>query len=105
MRIDLTLKYLCLVKSRSLAKTLCERQSVLIDGKPVRPSASAQAGARVTLHFASCSKTIEILTVPEKQLSKSAAVDYYRLIDTPRENARPDDDDDFFDPVCPTRKS
>ena len=99
MRIDLTLKYLCLVKSRSIAKTLCERQSVLVDGKPVRPAASAQAGARVTLHLASRSRTIEILTVPEKQLSKPAAVDYYRLIDTPREDARPDNGDDFFDPA------
>mgnify|MGYP001555877126 CR=1 FL=1 len=98
MRIDLTLKYLCLVKSRSLAKTLCEREAVLVDGNTVRPAASVQPGARVTLHFASRSRTIEILTVPEKQLSKSAAVDYYRPIETPREDARPDDEDDFFGP-------
>ncbi len=98
MRIDLTLKYLCLVKSRSIAKTLCERQSILIDGKPVRPAAAVQAGARITIHFASSTKTVELLAVPEKQLSKSAAVDYYRLIDTPREEARPDDEDGFFDP-------
>ena len=98
MRIDLTLKYLCLVKSRSIAKVLCERHSILVDGKPVRPAAAVQTGARITIQFASSTKTIELMTVPEKQLSKSAAVDYYRLIDTPREEARPDCDDGFFDP-------
>jgi ribosomal 50S subunit-recycling heat shock protein len=97
MRIDLTLKYLCLVKSRSIAKTLCERRSILVDGKYVRPAAAVKVSARITIHFASSTKTIELLIVPEKQLSKSAAVDYYQLIDTPREEAHPGDEDGFFD--------
>lgn len=102
VRIDLTLKYLCLVKSRSLAKNLCDRSLILVDGKPVRPAASVSAGARITIHFAGSTHTVELLSLPEKQLSKSTALDYYQRVDTPRVDARPDDRDggldDFFDP-------
>ena len=47
MRVDLILKYLCLVKSRSIAKTLCEKHLVLINGEPARPSARVGAGSVV----------------------------------------------------------
>jgi len=92
VRIDLTLKYLCLVKSRSIAKTLCEREAVLVNGKTVRPSAAVPEGARITIHFARNARTIELLRVPEKQLSKTAALDYYRLVDTPDEEKLPEED-------------
>ena len=92
MRIDLTLKYLCLVKSRSIAKTLCEREAVLVNGKTVRPSAAVPEGARITIRFARNTKTIELLEIPEKQLSKSAALDYYRLVDTPNGERLPDEE-------------
>jgi ribosomal 50S subunit-recycling heat shock protein len=101
VRIDLTLKYLCLVKSRSLAKTLCNRNLILVDGKPVRPAAVVSAGVRITIHFARGTHTVELLSVPEKQLSKSAALDYYQRVDTPHTDSRPGDGDgvpdDFFD--------
>jgi ribosomal 50S subunit-recycling heat shock protein len=80
MRIDLTLKYLCLVKSRSVAKALCEKDLVLVDGRPVRPAARAPAGSRVTILLRKRTISIELLEIPRKQLSKSAAVDYYRPV-------------------------
>lgn len=83
MRIDLVLKYLCLVKSRSLAKTLCDRGRVLIDGEPARPSADIHDGARVSLLLPRRTLTVEISRVPEKQLSKAKALDYYRRVETP----------------------
>lgn len=79
MRIDLVLKYLCLVKSRSIAKSLCEKERVLVNGTSVRPSSGVKAGDRVTVHYAAKSLTIELIETPEKQLSKSKALTYYRL--------------------------
>lgn len=102
MRIDLALKHLCIVKSRSIAKALCDGRLVLLEGKPARPSTPVAAGNRVTVHFSRHTVSLVLLTVPEKQLSKSAAVDYYQRVETPSEDKRPEGGsealDDFFDP-------
>jgi ribosomal 50S subunit-recycling heat shock protein len=86
MRIDLLLKFLCLVKSRSVAKTLCANDRILVGGRPVRPSHRVAAGQRVTIHFRTRTVTVELREIPEKQLSKSTAVDYYRRVETPPED-------------------
>jgi ribosomal 50S subunit-recycling heat shock protein len=83
MRIDLALKSLCLVKTRSIAKSLCEHGRILIDGRPVRPSHRVEAGQRITIRFRARTVTVELMQVPPKQLSKAAAVDYYRRVETP----------------------
>lgn len=83
MRIDLVLKYLCLVKSRSLAKALCEKDCVLLNGVPARSSTTVRPGDRVTVQFQRRVATVVLDQVPEKQLSKSTALTYYRSVDTP----------------------
>jgi ribosomal 50S subunit-recycling heat shock protein len=109
MRIDLVLKYLCLVKSRSIAKALCDGGRVLVDGKAARPSVNVAEGAHVTVVFRRRAVTVELVQVPRKQLSKTAAVDYYRPVDTPDSDSPPEarepldgdlevDLDDFVDP-------
>jgi ribosomal 50S subunit-recycling heat shock protein len=90
MRIDLALKNLCLVKSRSAAKSLCDNRKVVIDGNAVRASHRVSAGVRITIHFRARTLTVELLELPRKQLSKSAAVDYYRPVETPRTDERRD---------------
>lgn len=102
MRVDLTLKYLCLVKSRSIAKSLCERRLVLVDGEPARPAARVGVGSRITVHLRRRTHTIELLDIPRKQLSKTAAVDYYLRVETPDTDARSGgDDDDEWDLGAP----
>jgi len=88
MRIDLVLKYLCLVKSRSIAKSLCDQGRVLVDGEVVKSSSRVQAGDRVTIQFDRDSVTVSIETVPEKQLSKSRALTYYRRVEAPGSERR-----------------
>jgi len=83
MRIDLVLKYLCLVKSRSLAKSLCEQGRVLVGGHPARSSSTVRMGDRITVHFAHHALTFHLDDVPGKQLSKSDAPAYYHAVDTP----------------------
>jgi ribosomal 50S subunit-recycling heat shock protein len=92
MRIDLVLKYLCLVKSRSAAKHLCDDSRVLVDGRPVRASARVAPSSRITIRFSRRSITLVLGDLPRKQLSKTVAVDYYRLVDTPSELQARDDD-------------
>jgi ribosomal 50S subunit-recycling heat shock protein len=95
MRIDLALKSLCLVKTRSIAKTLCDAGRILVDGRAVRPSHRVDVGQRITIHFRAQTVTVELSQIPPKQLSKSAAVDYYRRVETPRteERSTPDGED------------
>jgi ribosomal 50S subunit-recycling heat shock protein len=88
MRIDLALKYLCLVKSRSIAKNLCAKDRILADGRPVQPASAVRAGERVTIRFPERAVTVRILAVPEKQLSKAAALAYYELVETPGDEMR-----------------
>ncbi|NIM19311.1 MAG: hypothetical protein GTO51_02920 [Candidatus Latescibacteria bacterium] len=85
MRIDLLLKYLCLVKSRSIAKSLCENGAIRIGVRRARPSSAVREGDRLTLELRGGSLLIEVLEIPKKQLSRSAAPQYYQRIEwTPR---------------------
>ena len=77
MRIDLTLKHLCLAKSRSLVKGWCERELVTINGRTARASSSVGPGDRISIRFATRTLTIELRDVPVKQVSRSDATDYY----------------------------
>ena len=80
MRVDLALKYLCLVKSRSSVKHLCDDDSVRVNDHPVKPSATLRTGDRITIRFPHRTLTVELVVVPERQLSKSAAPAYYEKI-------------------------
>jgi ribosomal 50S subunit-recycling heat shock protein len=80
MRVDLALKYLCLVKSRSSVKHLCDDDSVLVNDQAVKPAATLRTGDRITIRFPHRTLTIALLAVPERQLSKSAAPAYYEKI-------------------------
>jgi ribosomal 50S subunit-recycling heat shock protein len=93
MRVDLALKYLCLVKSRSIAKTLCDKHLVLVNDKPVRPSSRVGEGCRISIRYRKRTLAIELLTVPGKQLSKTAAVDYYRRVEADPFTGKGDEDD------------
>lgn len=92
MRVDLALKYLCLVKSRSSVKQLCDDGAVVVNGHPAKPSASLRTGDRISIGFSRRTLTIELLVVPEKQLSKAVARTYYRTIsDTGSESGSDDE--------------
>lgn len=82
MRVDLALKYLCIARSRSLAKHLCEEGRVSVNGAAVRAAGRVAAGDRLRIQLEHTFLDIEILHVPSKQLSKAAAPDYYRVIES-----------------------
>jgi ribosomal 50S subunit-recycling heat shock protein len=92
MRVDLALKYLCLVKSRSSVKQLCDDGAVVVNGHPAKPSASLRPGDKIAIGFPHRSLVIELLLVPEKQLSKAVARTYYRTISDTGSGSGSDDD-------------
>jgi ribosomal 50S subunit-recycling heat shock protein len=92
MRVDLALKYLCLVKSRSSVKHLCDDEAVLVNDHPAKPSTTLRTGDKVSIRFANRILTIELVDVPEKQLSKSLSAAYYR-----KTGEAPTGDEDVLD--------
>jgi ribosomal 50S subunit-recycling heat shock protein len=94
MRIDLLLKYLCLVKSRSLAKILCDKGAVRIFERPVRPSSQVKEGDHITLETHRGTLIVEIHQLPNKQLSRVLAPTYYRRVAWA---PRSDPDADFWE--------
>lgn len=81
MRIDLALKYLCLAKSRSGVKNLCEQNCITLNTRPAKASSAIQVGDRVSIGYPSHTLTIELLDVPRNQLSKTSAPTYYEIIE------------------------
>ena len=80
MRVDLVLKYLCLVKSRSSARLLCHDDAILVNDRPVKPSATVRIGDKITIRFPTRIITLELLDVPGKQLGRSVSPAYYKKI-------------------------
>jgi len=73
MRLDVLLHELRLFKSRSQATAAIQAGLVLLNGTPAKPSREARAGDRVTLRFGSRDRTLEILALPTRSLSREAA--------------------------------
>ncbi|MDH3214778.1 MAG: S4 domain-containing protein [Candidatus Krumholzibacteria bacterium] len=86
MRIDLVLKYLCLARSRSLVKSLCERNAIWLNGRPAKPSSDLHVKDRVTIETRSGTLTVSVVNVPQKQLSKAVAPTYYEVVDHEQTN-------------------
>jgi ribosome-associated heat shock protein Hsp15 len=80
MRIDSLLKVLCLVKTRSLARKGCETGNVRINGAVVKPSREALPGDIVEIRRPGHSLVIELLDLPNGQVSKKDSPQYYRVV-------------------------
>ena len=84
MRIDLALKHLCLAKSRSAVKTMCDKEGVFLNGRPAKPSASVHIDDEIQIASPTQMLTICLLSIPERQLSKTVAPAYYRVVERER---------------------
>ncbi len=80
MRVDLLLKSLCLVKTRSKAQKGCEAGFVSINGRRAKPSAEVRAGDVVEIRFPRRIEAIEIVEVPSGQVGRKDRERYYRVI-------------------------
>lgn len=73
MRLDVLLHELHLYKSRTAATEAIRAGEALLDGARVKPSHAVHAGALLTLAGRGASRTLEVLELPRRSLSKEAA--------------------------------
>ena len=79
MRLDVWLKKVCLLKSRSQAKSGCQSGKILLDGAAVKESHSVHSGERITLIFPKRRVELTVTAVPEGNVSKKDAGFYYEV--------------------------
>ncbi len=82
MRIDLCLSRLCLFKTRSQAGRACDDGRVWLNGAPARASREVHPGDRIRFQdrLGRVTEEVEVLELPEGQVSRSAARDMVRRI-------------------------
>jgi ribosome-associated heat shock protein Hsp15 len=80
VRVDLLLKALCLVKTRSRAQKGCEAGVISINGRKAKPSADVRPGDILEIRYPRRVKAIEVLAVPAGQVGRRECERYYRVI-------------------------
>jgi ribosomal 50S subunit-recycling heat shock protein len=80
VRVDLALKRLLLVKSRTEAKEACDVGAVAMNGKRVKASAEIAPGDRIRIDYAHRSLEIELLADVGKNVSRADAKTLYRVL-------------------------
>jgi ribosome-associated heat shock protein Hsp15 len=74
MRIDVAIHELRLMKSRSQAQSAVQNGHVLLNGERVKASREVKPGDRLTfVHDVHAPRTVEVLELPTRSLSKEAA--------------------------------
>lgn len=76
MRIDKFLKNSRIIKRRTLAKEVCEKQRILLNDRIAKPGTEVNVGDIITLKFAAGEKRIKVLNVSE-HVSKASSLDIY----------------------------
>lgn len=80
MRVDLALKRLLLVKSRTEAKEACDVGAVWVNGKRVKPSVEVRPGDRLRVDYAHRTLEVELLGDVGKNVSRQQAKELYRVL-------------------------
>ncbi len=80
VRIDLLLKALCLVKTRSQAHKGCEAGGISINGRKAKASAEARPGDVVEIRYPRAVTAVEILEIPAGQVPRKDRERYFRVI-------------------------
>jgi len=80
VRIDLLLKALCLVKTRSQAHRGCEAGCISINGAKAKPSMDVRPGDIVEIRYPRRVMAVEIVEVPAGQVARRECGRHYRVI-------------------------
>lgn len=82
------LKSLCLVKTRSQGKRGCEAGRIRVNGLAAKPSREMAPGDLVEIRYPGRELLIEVIGLPEGQVSRRERERYYRVV---RETRSPRD--------------
>ncbi len=80
MRLDLALKRLLLVKSRSEAKEACDVGAVQLNGKPAKAALEVRVGDRIRVDYAHRTLEIELVSDIGTNVSRADAKTLYRVL-------------------------
>lgn len=80
MRVDQLLNKICLTKTRSIAKTACDKGLVFINGKAAKASAEVKEGDLLRFLLYGFDHEIRIEKVPTGNVAKKDATEYYSLL-------------------------
>lgn len=80
MRVDLALKRLLLVRSRSEAKEACDVGAVFVNDVRAKPSVEVQPGDRLRVEYAHRSLEVELLAPIGTNVSRAQARELYRVV-------------------------
>jgi len=81
LRLDLFLKRVCLSKSRSLAAKGIDEGRVLLNGSKTKASREVKPGDVLEITSGGFKRSLKVLEVPGKPVSKAAARDFYDILD------------------------
>ena len=84
MRVDLALKRLLLVKSRTEGKEACDVGAVLVNGTRAKAASEIKPGDRIRIHFAERTLEVELLADIGKSVSRAQAKELYRVVSDER---------------------
>lgn len=82
MRLDKFLKVSRIIKRRTLAKEVCDRGQVTVNGRTAKAGLEIKPGDILTIHFGNRTLKLEIVSVRENVPAKLAAELYQLLEDT-----------------------
>ena len=80
MRVDLALKRLLLVKSRTEGKEACDVGAVFVNGKRVKASTEVRMGDRLRVDYTHRTLEVELLGEIGKNVSRAQAKTLYRVL-------------------------
>jgi ribosomal 50S subunit-recycling heat shock protein len=80
VRVDLALKRLLLVKSRSEGKEACDVGAVYVNGKRAKASAEVAVGDVIRVEYAQRTLEIEIVGEIGHNVSRAVAPTLYRVV-------------------------
>jgi len=80
VRLDLFLKAVCVLRSRTLAKEACSREKITVNGEPGKASRAVSPGDRIRLVLGLRILEIEVVEIPSGQVSKKTAGDFFRVL-------------------------
>lgn len=80
MRVDLLLKSLCFVKTRSQARRGCESGRVKVNGRAVKPSREIRAGDVLEIRYPARVLVVEMTDVPGGQVPRKDRDGFIRVI-------------------------
>ena len=80
MRVDVALKRLLLVKSRTEAKEACDVGAVHVNGKPAKSAQEVNVGDRIRVDYARRTLEVELIAEIGNNVSRADARALYRVL-------------------------